>query len=718
VLYFIALLLSVSVFEIIAQDNEELKWGVLSQNEKEFKITDFEPEAPAINLFRKWHMYFSTHQVGRLSLQYKYHVRIKFLANYQKNSYSVTIPYDDISSYYENVIEVKAQTFNLDENGEYKKERVKISNIKHNKTGKDKRTITISFNNIMAGSIIEYIVTKPSLDFEDPEDYYFKDSFPTLKSTFEATIPDVFQYILKSENVDTFDIFTEEELSQSVNWYGRIYRYPTLKSAGTKLKTMNFNSNKYSFTLKNVPSYEENDFDLFPTPKPKMIVHLVYAERQESNSSQLVPIYSDWEELTGLLISTLEFKFDSLTWDQRRSFTYPSGYILYELPTWKETNNKLLKSKNFGFPLRTYWDSKKIIDSLIQPNDPDKVKMIKIYDFIRNHMVWNGKYSIFLNDDNNPDFPKLRYKIKNTYNKQNKFIDQTLYKPFIRKTGTSSEINMLLIYMLKKAHLNTDPVLISTIDNGSVDTSLHIFSQLNHVICRVKIDNKTFLLDAIDKDIPYNILPVNDVNGLGWLVRYKNPHWIPIKPNENALFKSNIDIYFEKDKPIKANLTSSYSGYETINSKHKNQLFHLNLNSQNLLSETKGTQIIETADLILNTKNNELSFSPIKLAENSNQEYLLSLIAKPYCYVNQFNISIHHNGNMTINSLPQKINYTLPGRKYSFIVNTRILEKQLIINYKLIQNFSYGLVDEKEQLIAFLRVINEKLKENIDIELK
>ena len=61
-------------------------------------------------------------------------------------------------------------------------------------------------------------------------------------------------------------------------------------------------------------------------------------------------------------------------------------------------------------------------------------------------MNWNGVYSIFIDANNNPDFPKLRYKINNSYSKENKFIDQTLYKPFINKTGTSSEINMLLIY--------------------------------------------------------------------------------------------------------------------------------------------------------------------------------------------------------------------------------------------------------------------------------
>lgn len=705
-----------------------LKWGKISEEEKELTFVNFEPQAPAVNLYRNSHIYFNTNPGGKhLFLFYEYYTRIKFFSNYQTNSYSITIPYYDFGSELrgEVDIKIKAQVFTPDGNGNWEKTKIKRSNIEYKKIDKYERLAIIYFNNIRPGTIIEYSITLPSLDFEDPHDWVFQDNLPTLNSTFEATIPDNFQYILKTQYIDSFDSQNEEAVNQSVNWYGRSFSYrgPSYNrmTANQQIKTIYFNSTKYSFTLKNIPSFNKQVTDeIFRPLKPKMMVHLKYAERKATNNSSFGSAYYDWEELTHHLVTSLQFKYDSLSWDKRKMMIYPSGFILYKLSDWNEINRDLLKSKSFGFPLRTNWEFKPFLDSIISVHDSDKEKMIKIYDFVRDYMQWNGVYSIFLNENNNPDFQKIRRKISKTFHSDNKFIDQTLYKPFSEKTGTSSEINMLLIYLLKKANLDSDPVLISTLENGTVDTSLHILSQLNHVICRVKIDNETFLLDAINKEMPYYALPLNDLNELGFLVRYKNPHWIPLQNNLNAVFKSQIDLYMDGNNKFKGSLTNIYEGYEAMHYQLQNneQLFRLNLKTKELTKETFNGTVKESAEVELDLSNNTASLAPIQFDNNSQEkENQLSRIVKPYPYAHFYQVNFHHNGNLIVKQLPENINYTCEGRKYSFIVYVEQHEKMLSVSYRLIQHFPYALVNEQEQIMTFLNVIEEKLREEIIIEL-
>lgn len=708
-------------YNVLAQENTfDAKWGKISEEEISFKKVAFEPSATAVNLFRNGKMYFNTNAGGRhLFLIYEKHTRIKFLANYSKQDFKVTLPYYDYNSELrgEYSIKIKAQAFYPGTDGKLQKKKIRNSEIQHKRTGKYQRTATIIFSNIVPGTIIEYLITQPSLDFEDPKDWVFQDQIPTLKSKFEAVTPEVFQYLLKSVNVDTFDYVGQQALGQTINWYGRANYYPTTRSAwmtaNQRIKTIRFNSTKYSFGLANIPSNNATkNLDQKQGLKPKMMVHLVYAERKETNTAYIGSIYSDWEELTHHLVSSLQFRFDSLSWDQRKNQVYPSGYILYQLPNWQTINHELLKSKNFGFALRTYWEYKGLLDSLIHPQDDEQTKMVHIYNFVQNHMTWNGKYAIFLNADNNPDFQRFRYRIKSIFSSKNKYVDQTLYKPYLRQKGTSSEINMLLIYLLKKARLEVDPVLISTADNGTVDTSLHIFSQLNHVICRVKIDNQVYYLDAIDKDVPYYLLPENSLNGLGLLIRYRDPHWVHVKNSRNSSFESTVHLNVQPDQ-LYGQFKNIYKGYNARNYDNGPPVFIINMDVHVKELDKKNGKLEESGIVQLAIDEKRISFSPLKI----NKVAFFDSFQKNYPFVYNYLFAIEHNGELKKYKLPKSINYTLAGRKYSFIVFSEEKGNALKVRYQLTQSYTNILNNEKAQVDALYHLIESKLNDKIELEL-
>jgi hypothetical protein len=80
------------------------------------------------------------------------------------------------------------------------------------------------------------------------------------------------------------------------------------------------------------------------------------------------------------------------------------------------------------------------------------------------------------------------------------------------KKGTVGEINLILVNLLKDAGLDAHPVLVSTHDNGIVNTvdagtyEAPGFLQFNKVLAYVEIDKKAYVLDGSQKDVPMHLI--------------------------------------------------------------------------------------------------------------------------------------------------------------------------------------------------------------------
>jgi hypothetical protein len=84
---------------------------------------------------------------------------------------------------------------------------------------------------------------------------------------------------------------------------------------------------------------------------------------------------------------------------------------------------------------------------------------------------------------------------------------------FNRKTGSAEGINLLLTAMLRKANMDSEPVLLSTRENERLNSLYIDPGNIDYVVSRVIIDKKTYLLDASNKYFPFNTLPYECYNG-------------------------------------------------------------------------------------------------------------------------------------------------------------------------------------------------------------
>ena len=101
-------------------------------------------------------------------------------------------------------------------------------------------------------------------------------------------------------------------------------------------------------------------------------------------------------------------------------------------------------------------------------------------------MTWNDLYSVYMVEG-----------VKNAWEK---------------KTGSSGDINLLLVNLLKEAGLDAYPMLVSERFHGKVNRDYPFIGQFNSVFACVIIQNKKYYLDATDKVTPPHITPFNILN--------------------------------------------------------------------------------------------------------------------------------------------------------------------------------------------------------------
>ncbi len=476
-----------------------IKWGRIAESEFEIKSFRGDTSLGAVILCD-----FGDIRITNRTF-YTRHMRIKILNSNGLKYATIEIPYKARNKH-DDILELKAQVYNL-ENGEIVRYKLKSREYSDVKVDDRWRKKVIQIPGVRAGSIIEYYYTIASLDFIRLDDWYFQTEIPTLWSEIRFDVPSPFIYLLTYQKGKPLSSREEVEFSKRLEW---LYNTKRLKrrielaqkdqilyeSEDNNYRVYAINNMKKKIIMKNLPGVKSaTGFVSVKDYYPKLRFHLF------ESSGNLPWIYRP------LINTTLEDYETRSKWDLWYS-ARKAGYIHYQLETWPEMNEKLLENELFGMQLIKYFNYLPIFDSIFKGKNSASEKMIAIYDFVSRTMNWNGQYSVYLY--------------------------RGLTEPFSKKTGTSGEINMLMVYLLKRAGLAADPVLLRTSDLGMPETVYPARDQFNHVIAMVRIEDQTFLLDAIDPTKPYNILPEKDLFTKGWIVSKNDYGWLNLREYKTA----------------------------------------------------------------------------------------------------------------------------------------------------------------------------------------
>lgn len=191
---------------------------------------------------------------------------------------------------------------------------------------------------------------------------------------------------------------------------------------------------------------------------------------------------------------------------------------------WAEINKDMMDDYDFGKQLDNKGHLSDEVNMINAATDDPVQKMQMAYELIKRRLVWDKRYRMFTTES-----------IRRAYNEGG---------------GSSADINLNLIALMRAVGLQANPVLVSTRRHGKIKPGQVILTQFNHVIAGVVFEDKYYVLDATDPYCPYYILPPNTMNGKGMMLSEKGYQWVDLYSNlpyEHRMFCNltiNDDLEF------------------------------------------------------------------------------------------------------------------------------------------------------------------------------
>ena len=223
---------------------------------------------------------------------------------------------------------------------------------------------------------------------------------------------------------------------------------------------------------------------------------------------------------------------------QLSAYVDPSvGWVNY-LTSWEEVATELMAMPLFGDRIRPSRAIRQQTEAVTAGLENPREKMEAIYDYVRTTVTWDGVYHAI--------------------------AEERLDNVLKTQRGNSGEMALLLVSMLRAAGLEAHPVLISTRSHGRVLEAYPLLSQFNATLAAALVGGQTYLLDATDPLRPYTLLPTEALNGRGWLVREKNPAWIPIEAAGTYQHKVYLDVALDASGTLSGQIYTTDGGYSAL----------------------------------------------------------------------------------------------------------------------------------------------------------
>jgi hypothetical protein len=228
---------------------------------------------------------------------------------------------------------------------------------------------------------------------------------------------------------------------------------------------------------------------------------------------------------------------------QLSKFNRPQGGSEEIITTWPLLIKRLMKHEKFG----KYMNSserfaRKILENELQLSDmtPEK-KCEAIVKYVRSNFRW---------DEYNSNYASKSAK---------EFVEQ--------KTGNSADINLFLTAMLKEAGIGAEPVIISTRNNGKIQSNYPFEHYFNTVVIFVG-GERPFLTDGTENLVGYNRIPLRCINEKGLVVSETEEKWVNL---ESRFLSIDDKVLYVKIDPEQATAqiacTIQTTEYEAMNYK-------------------------------------------------------------------------------------------------------------------------------------------------------
>jgi len=167
-----------------------------------------------------------------------------------------------------------------------------------------------------------------------------------------------------------------------------------------------------------------------------------------------------------------------------------NGFVKTWSDTWAKVGNDLIDDDDFGRQLKKNLTNQDVILNQAKTLKTDDEKIAYIFDQVKNTMKWDGNDQWYTVDG--------------------------VSKAWDNKSGNSTEINLILYDLLKKAGIKAMPMLVSTREHGKVNPAYSFIRQFNRAVVYIPVDDANkYILDASNKYNLFDEIPANLLNSSG-----------------------------------------------------------------------------------------------------------------------------------------------------------------------------------------------------------
>jgi len=330
------MLLFAIAFNLSAQKGQPA-FGKIEKADLELKDCDFDKGADAMVLIDYGNTYYDRGTVGFSPFKTVYvrRTRIKILKEKGIAQADIRINYYTHNND-EKILQLKAVTFNLDENGTIQTTEVKKTSIYSKKIDAYRSAMIITFPEVKVGSVIEYTYTieRETIGIND---WYFQGRIPVRYSEYFLKIPQIFRFSVQPSVVDPIED-KQEVVEESISLDEGYIETKVLKS---------------TYIMRKLPGIKDEPFMGSP---------IDYMQRL---NFQLTQIY------------------------------YNENRIEDRSLKWSNVMKNLKNDEDFGLQLaKSVAAAKPFMDEARQIANAE-AKMKFVYNKVRSSMTWNDDYSIY-----------------------------------------------------------------------------------------------------------------------------------------------------------------------------------------------------------------------------------------------------------------------------------------------------------------------------------
>lgn len=388
------------------------------------------------------------------------------------------------------------------------------------------------------------------------------------------------------------------------------------------------------------------------------------------------------------------------------------GYTNAFVDTWAKVGGYIADNVDFGGQLNRKLDGEETIIAKAKEINTVEGKIAYIFNEVKNAMKWN-------------DIDRW-------------YSNEGTVKAWQKKTGNSTEINLILTHLLKKADINVFPMIVSTREHGKVRMENPSLLPFNRTIAFVPVsDTKSYFLDATSKFQSYTGIPTQLLNSNGLYIDKENKRFQIVFIASEEPVRNMVSIHAEIKPEGKMEGTAKITNYNYMkedcirryktDGEEKYKEFLKNKDNNLTISSVKFDNMdIDTLPLI-----QDISFNLDLPASDENYIYFSSNLLSPlkenpflsekratdidfglkniYFITGLYTIP----AGFKVDALPKNINMVTPDKGISFkrVASEQegVIQVRYTVDFKKTHYFKEDYPDFRE----FFKQMNEMLNEQI-----